>query len=165
MAEHRNPARKLFVATCIPQDPEMQVRVDRHKAERDVTWQTVETPLDLPETIDKFGSGADLILIDCLTLWVSNLMMAHDSDDTIHEAVNHLCDRIKKPPCTVLLVTNEVGTGIVPENDLARRYRDLVGRTNQMVAAACQRVVWMVAGIPVTIKPKPPGQEDITGTP
>jgi len=131
----------------------MQARVDRHKQERDGTWQTVETPLDLADTLDAYGDKTDLILIDCLTLWISNLMMVHESDDAIHAIIDDFCERLHHPSCSVLLVTNEVGAGIVPENDLARRYRDLVGKTNQKVAAACRRVVWMVAGIPVTIKP------------
>lgn len=152
LADAQKPDRKLFVATCVPQDPEMLDRVARHKKERDSHWLTIETPLTLAETIDGYGSETDLILIDCLTLWVSNLMMENDEDE-IHNAIDQLCDRLQRPPCPVILVSNEVGTGIVPENHIARRYRDLVGRANQRVAAACHSVIWMVAGIPVTIKP------------
>ena len=102
---------------------------------------------------DSRSPGADLILVDCLTLWVSNLMAKQPDDTTFLDWLDELCRVIARPPCPLIFVTNEVGAGIVPENKLARQFRDLTGWANQKVAAACTTVIWMVAGIAVTIKP------------
>jgi adenosylcobinamide kinase / adenosylcobinamide-phosphate guanylyltransferase len=145
--------RKLFVATCVPQDQEMRERVDRHKEERGSHWQTLEAPLDLPDALSRHGPRADLVIVDCLTLWISNLMLAHAGDaHAIDRHIDQLCAVLNRPPCPMILVTNEVGAGIVPENRLARHFRDWVGRANQRAAAACRQVIWMVAGIAVPVK-------------
>ena len=107
----------------------------------------------LPEKIRHKGEGVDVILIDCLTLWVSNLMATSKSDKDIEHCIDALCRVVADPPCPLIFVTNEVGSGIVPANPVARRYRDLTGWTNQNVAAACRQVVWMVSGIAVSVKP------------
>ena len=145
--------RNCYLATCVPQDEEMQVRVRRHQQERGVDWRTIEEPVALQDAIYDHGVDADVILVDCLTLWLSNLIAAGLDDPAILNRVNSLCDLLAAPPCPLVLVSNEVGAGIVPENALARRFRDLAGWTNQRVAAASRQVIWMVAGIPVTIKP------------
>lgn len=145
--------RRLFVATCVAEDEEMRRRVQRHQKERGRAWQTLEEPVDLVDVIQTQGPGTDLILVDCLTLWVSNLMTKHPDDTTFLDRVDKLCRVIDQPPCPLIFVTNEVGAGIVPENKLARRFRDLTGWANQKVAAACTTVIWMVAGVAVTIKP------------
>jgi adenosylcobinamide kinase/adenosylcobinamide-phosphate guanylyltransferase len=145
--------RNLFVATGQAGDPEMEKRIRRHREERGDRWQTVEEPVDIVGVLERQGPGADIAIIDCLTLWTSNLMMAFDTDAAIIEEMERLTRRITEPPCPIILVSNEVGLGIVPENPLARRFRDLTGWCNQRVSKACKRVVWMVAGIPVTIKP------------
>lgn len=142
----------LFLATCAPQDEEMVKRVQRHQLERGDRWQTIETPLDLVGMLSEHGPRSEVVLVDCLTLWVTNLLMAHEDDNEIIEQINALGDALNAPPCPVILVTNEVGTGIVPENALARRFRDLTGWCNQKLASVCDQVVWMVAGIPVAIK-------------
>ena len=144
--------RNLFVATCQPHDAEMAARIARHQQERGRHWQTVETPLAPDKAIVDQGTGADVMLIDCLTLWISNLMMIHDRDEEILQAVDRLHRAVLAPPCPVILVANEVGTGIVPENPMARRFRDLAGWCNQTMANACSSVIWMVAGIAVPIK-------------
>jgi adenosylcobinamide kinase/adenosylcobinamide-phosphate guanylyltransferase len=144
------------VATCVPHDEEMQRRVERHQLERGDSWITHEVPLDLAGTIRKTGSSADVMLVDCLTLWLSNLLMENDDEDRIRKAIRDLAEAVGSAACGVILVSNEVGAGIVPENRLARHYRDLAGWTNQAMAAACDRVIWTVAGIPVTIKPFSP---------
>ena len=144
---------RIFVATCVPHDEEMQRRVDRHRQERDDTWTTLEIPLDLAGAIRTHGPSAEVMLVDCLTLWLSNLLMETADVGRIRKQIDELADAIQTAPHAVILVSNEVGTGIVPENRLARQYRDLAGWANQAVAAACDRVVWTVAGIPVTIKP------------
>jgi adenosylcobinamide kinase/adenosylcobinamide-phosphate guanylyltransferase len=145
--------RKIFVATCVPQDSEMHQRVHRHQQDRGPLWSTLEVPVDLAESITKEGPHADLMLIDCLTLWISNMMLAHEDQKPIDARIEQLCAVLRNPPCPVVLVSNEVGAGIVPENPLARRFRDIVGWTNQQVAGACRQVIWMVAGLPVPIKP------------
>jgi adenosylcobinamide kinase / adenosylcobinamide-phosphate guanylyltransferase len=145
--------RRVFVATCVPHDDEMRRRVARHQAERSDSWQTLEIPVDLAGAIAENSPLADVMLVDCLTLWLSNLLMETDDVDRIRKVIDGLAEAVQKAPHAIVLVSNEVGAGIVPENRLARLYRDLAGWTNQALAAVCDRVVWTVAGIPVTIKP------------
>ena len=152
LAEGMGP-RRLFVATCVPHDNEMQARVDRHRCERSTTWRTLEIPVNLAETISSHSPAADVMLVDCLTLWLNNLLMQTQDAPQIQRQIDDLAEAVRMAPHAVILVSNEVGAGIVPENRLARLYRDLAGWTNQAVAAACDRVVWTIAGIPVTIKP------------
>ena len=147
--------RKLFVATCVPRDAEMHQRVARHQAERGPEWHTLEEPLRLADVIHGRSAESDLILVDCLTLWLSNLMLADDPPlNELAPRFNELAAALKAAPCPVILVSNEVGAGIVPENQLARRYRDAAGMMNQTLAAGVDRVTWVVAGIPVTVKPQ-----------
>jgi len=143
---------KTFIATCIPRDAEMKQRVAQHQKERNLSWHTVEAPIHLPQAIVEQSRQADVVLVDCLTLWISNLMLELEDDRKILACLPELTKALKSADCPVVLVSNEVGTGIVPENQLSRRFRDLVGSTNQAVAAQADRVVWMVAGIPVGIK-------------
>ena len=143
---------KTFIATCIPRDEEMQQRVAQHQEERSLIWRTVEAPIHLSQTIVEQSRPADVVLVDCLTLWISNLMLEIDDDRRILAGLQDLTRALTSADCPVVLVSNEVGTGIVPENRLSRRFRDLVGSTNQAVAGQADRVIWMVAGIPVEIK-------------
>jgi len=143
---------KVFIATCIPRDGEMKKRVEQHQKERSLIWRTVEAPVHLAQAIVEQSRQADVLLVDCLTLWVSNLMLEQEDDRKILAGLPDLARALKSADCPVLLVSNEVGTGIVPENQLSRRFRDLVGSTNQAIAEQADRVVWMVAGIPVEIK-------------
>ena len=143
---------KTFIATCIPRDAEMKQRVAQHQKERNLSWHTVEAPVHLPQAIVEQSRQADVVLVDCLTLWISNLMLELEDDRKILACLPELTKALKSADCPVVLVSNEVGTGIVPENQLSRRFRDLVGSTNQAVARQADRVVWMVAGIPVGIK-------------
>lgn len=145
--------RRIFVATCVPHDAEMRDRVARHRRERDRTWTTLEIPVDLDEAIRRHGPSADVMLVDCLTLWLSNLLDQEPAIDAVRRRIDALAATVQRADCAVILVSNEVGAGIVPENPLARRYRDLAGWANQAMAAVCDRVVWTLAGIPVTIKP------------
>jgi adenosylcobinamide kinase/adenosylcobinamide-phosphate guanylyltransferase len=148
------PPRKLFVATCVPRDDEMHQRVARHQAERGPEWRTLEEPLGLAEAIRAHSGEADLILVDCLTLWLSNLMLAEESLAGLDRRLDELVAALRAARCPVILVSNEVGAGIVPENRLARRFRDAAGMMNQTIAAGVDRVTWVVAGIPVTVKPQ-----------
>jgi adenosylcobinamide kinase/adenosylcobinamide-phosphate guanylyltransferase len=144
--------KKVFIATCIPSDDEMKQRVDNHRKERGAAWKTVETPILLPEVIAEKSRMSDAILVDCLTLWINNLLMEDETPKEIEAKIARLTAAIEKAKCPVVLVSNEVGAGIVPDNNLARMFRDLVGSVNQAVADCADKVVWMVAGIPITIK-------------
>ncbi len=144
--------RRLFVATCVPHDAEMAARVARHRAARDATGQTVEAPMDLAGVLRREDALDRVILVDCLTLWTSNLMAAGLQDAAIEDCARDLARHLCEARGRVILVTNEVGGGIVPDHEVARRFRDLAGLVNQRIAAACHRVVWMVAGIAVTVK-------------
>jgi adenosylcobinamide kinase/adenosylcobinamide-phosphate guanylyltransferase len=143
---------RIFVATCVPYDDEMKERVARHQKERDNTWRTVEEPINLHKAITEHGRSSDLILVDCITLWISNLILKTSRLDYILENLQKLIDAVKKAESSVIMVSNEVGTGIVPENGLSRMFRDAAGFANQHIAAAVDQVIWMVAGIPVKIK-------------
>jgi adenosylcobinamide kinase / adenosylcobinamide-phosphate guanylyltransferase len=146
------PGQKIFIATCIPQDKEMEQRVLHHRQQRGSVWQTLDVPLLIPETINKHSLNGNVILIDCLTLWINNLIMDDEDPTKIDAKILKLTQSIEKAECPVILVSNEVGTGIVPDNKLARLFRDIAGFANQKVAACVDRVIWMVAGIPVKIK-------------
>jgi adenosylcobinamide kinase/adenosylcobinamide-phosphate guanylyltransferase len=152
MARTEPGRRRLFIATCRPSDAEMQDRVARHRRERSRQWQTLEEPLAIAETLAKESAVQDVIIVDCLTLWISNLLLDHGSESAVRRHIEELAGILPDLSCPVFMVTNEVGTGIVPENDLSRLFRDCVGFANQRVAAAVCKVVWMVAGIPVVIK-------------
>jgi adenosylcobinamide kinase/adenosylcobinamide-phosphate guanylyltransferase len=152
VAQKFSGTNKIFIATCIPHDEEMQQRIARHREERSQSWKTIEAPVLLPEAITDSSRRADAIIVDCLTLWVSNLLMESDDSKKIETQIPHLTESIKKSPCPVVLVSNEIGQGIVPENKLARQFRDLVGSVNQAVADCVDEVIWTVAGIPVKVK-------------
>ncbi len=154
LAEQIPGSPKVYIATCMPHDDEMRRRVKRHRALRGQDWRTVEAPLGLAGAVTKHQSAARVLLVDCLTLWMTNLLMKQRTEDQIETAVADLIHALQKPRCPVIVVTNEVGAGIVPENRLARRFRDLAGWTNQQVAAVVDQVIWTVAGIPVQIKPE-----------
>ncbi|MFH2066312.1 MAG: bifunctional adenosylcobinamide kinase/adenosylcobinamide-phosphate guanylyltransferase [Pseudomonadota bacterium] len=146
------PGEKRFIATCIPFDEEMKERVSHHQQDRSPDWMTIEAPIDLPGAILKHSALSEVVLADCLTLWISNLLMNNISGQELVPEINRLTHAIHHAASSVILVSNEVGTGIVPENALARLFRDFAGLSNQRVASAVNKVVWMVAGIPVVIK-------------
>jgi adenosylcobinamide kinase/adenosylcobinamide-phosphate guanylyltransferase len=154
LADNIKGDRKVFVATCIPFDDEMKERIRLHQKERSKSWHTLEEPVLLSEAISQWSKKSDIILIDCLTLWINNIIL-QDSDTDIDKVANNILDlasSLKNSCCPVILVSNEVGSGIVPENELARFFRDAAGLANQKIASIANRVIWMVAGIPVVIK-------------
>jgi adenosylcobinamide kinase/adenosylcobinamide-phosphate guanylyltransferase len=151
-AESISPDGRIFVATCVPDDDEMRDRIARHRLQRDGSWTTVETPIQLPEAIAEYSHKAAVVLVDCLTLWITNLLLQPAERAAVEDHIEKLTGAVQFAGCPVILVSNEVGTGIVPENQLARQFRDLVGLANQRLAACADKVVWMVAGIPVRIK-------------
>lgn len=136
-----------YIATSEVYDNEMRERVGEHKARRGDGWQTVEAPLDLAGAID--ASNGNAVLVDCLTLWLSNLMHAESDIEAATVALEVTLLRARVP---VFLVSNEVGLGIVPDNALARRFRDEAGRLHQRLAARADRVLFMVAGLPMVVK-------------
>ncbi|MCD6184178.1 MAG: bifunctional adenosylcobinamide kinase/adenosylcobinamide-phosphate guanylyltransferase [Deltaproteobacteria bacterium] len=152
LADKFSDNRRTFIATCVPYDDEMKDRVARHQKERDNRWKTVEEPINLHKAITEHGKSSDIILIDCITLWISNLLLKSRRIDYILKNVEKLLDAVQKTECSVIMVSNEVGTGIVPENDLSRMFRDAAGFANQHIANVADQVTWMVAGIPVKIK-------------
>jgi adenosylcobinamide kinase/adenosylcobinamide-phosphate guanylyltransferase len=152
LAEQIPGDRRIYVATCVPQDDEMTRRVARHQRERSQNWITIEEPLALPEIIREHTPGADVMLVDCLTLWVSNLLMQTDDEKQIETIISRLIEVLETVKRPLILVSNEVGAGIVPENKIARQYRDIMGFVNQAAATAAGTVIWLVAGIPVTVK-------------
>jgi adenosylcobinamide kinase/adenosylcobinamide-phosphate guanylyltransferase len=145
------PPPWTYIATAEAFDQEMTERIAEHKTRRGSGWQTVDAPRDLPNAI-LANPATTPILADCLTLWLSNLMLA---DQDIEAATQKLDDALAARRAPTFLVANEVGFGIVPENALARKFRDLQGRLNQRIAARADRVVLVVAGIPLVIKETP----------
>ncbi len=169
--------RKIFMATSVPTDQEMDARVVKHQKERGDDWITAEVPIEIPAKIrelsteqtlpfadqmistnnkvdmcDKSKTEADVILVDCLTLWVSNLMFDNFDDDGVFKMTQELQDALEHSSLPIFLVSNEVGMGVVPENSLARRFRDMAGMVNQKIAQTADQVIYMVAGIPMIIK-------------
>ena len=140
---------RIYIATAEAGDGEMAERIAAHQERRGSGWTTVEEPVALPQAIESHARDGGFMLVDCITLWLSNLM--HGEHDTA-EAVSILCDTLARAPGTVVVVSNEVGLGIVPENALARRFRDEAGRAHQALAACADEVVFVVAGLPQVLK-------------
>jgi len=143
------PGPHIFIATAETYDDEMRDRVARHRDERGPRWATVEAPIDLPEAILSRRGGGGVLLVDCLTLWTSNLLLA---ERDIAASTQALCAAIISHDAHIILVSNEVGLGIVPENALARRFRDEAGRMNQAIAAMVDEAVFVAAGLPLQLK-------------
>ena len=139
-----------YLATAQAGDAEMADRIARHRAERPAGWGSVEEPLALAAALRTHAAPDRCLLVDCLTLWLSNLLAA--GDHRLSTETDDLLDALPTLPGRVLLVSNEVGQGIVPANPLARRFRDEAGRLHQAVADRCDRVTLVVAGLPLTLK-------------
>lgn len=150
--------KRVFLATCPVLDDEMRQRIKLHQeARKRSQWETIEEWIDLPGALGQ-SKGFDVVLVDCLTLWVSNLMYQSEKDGLLF-GEREMADRCgevvrsaRQLSGSVIFVTNEVGMGIVPENALARRYRDLIGRCNQTIAAAADNVTFVSCGIPLVLK-------------
>ena len=139
---------RLYIATAQPGDEEMAARIAAHRQRRGNRWTTIEAPLALAEALA--GANAPFVLIDCITLWISNLLLAGID---IAPRVEALAEALRARQGTVAVVSNEVGLGIVPDNALARRFRDDAGLANQRLAQACDEVVFLAAGLPLRLKP------------
>jgi adenosylcobinamide kinase/adenosylcobinamide-phosphate guanylyltransferase len=139
----------LYLATAEPLDDEMRLRIRHHRDRRGPRWETIETPLDLAVCLRRDALDGRAVLVDCLTLWLSNVMAA---GRPVGREVEILVEAMARLAAPIVLVANEVGLGIVPETKLGRDFRDEAGRLNQRLAALADRVVLVVAGLPLTIK-------------
>jgi adenosylcobinamide kinase/adenosylcobinamide-phosphate guanylyltransferase len=144
----------LYVATAEQRDDEMRARVALHRQRRGPAWRTHEEPRLLAAALAQTGDARG-ILVDCLTLWLTNLLLDDLPDEAILVKCDEMADRARSTPVPVIVVTNEVGGGIVPDNALARRFRDLQGGLNQRIAALADQVVLLVAGLPLYVKGRP----------
>ena len=142
--------RVAFIATCIPEDKEMLERIKIHKSNRPLDWETIEEPKNLIPVLRKLKNKT--VIIDCITLLVSNLLLSGISDEEILKDIKEIIKVLKRSNLKVIFVSNEVGAGIVPANKIARRFRDLAGRVNQIIAQNSDECYLLVAGIPVKIK-------------
>jgi len=147
----REPPPWTYVATAEPLDSEMAQRIAAHRARRGGDWQTVEAPHDLPAVLSGLPRKA-VVLVDCLTLWLSNLLLGGSDIEAESARLDQVLTQMEG---RVVLIANEVGFGIVPENALARRFRDLQGALNQRIAARADQVVLVVAGLPLFVKGSP----------
>lgn len=141
---------RIFLATGVGFDEGMRERIARHQADRDASWQTVEEPVAVWDAISEQCQEGRVVVLDCLTLWLNNLMLEdRDVEADIDRLVALLTEGVKGE---LILVSNEIGLGLVPDTELGRDFRDLHGRMNQRVAAVCERVLFMVAGLPMVVR-------------
>ncbi len=145
--------RRVYLATAVITDDEMAERIASHRARRGADWRTVEEPLELVAAVRRESAPGAGLLVDCLTVWLGNLM--HHGRD-VEAACEALLQSLACAAGPVVLVANEVGLGIVPDNAMARAFRDHAGRLNQAVARVAERVYFVSAGIPLTLKGQPP---------
>jgi len=141
----------IFIATAEVMDEEMAERVRLHKESRGPAWKLIEEPLDIDNTLETDCAHAEAVLIDCMTVWLSNVLLKRGREE-VSAYQNRLLEALSRRRQAVIIVSNEVGAGIVPEHPLGREFRDLAGILNQKLAAIADRVVMTVAGIPVNIK-------------
>jgi len=157
-------ARVLYVATATAGDADMQQRISRHRKERPASWQTLEATCNLGQSISGSSKNCDVVLIDCITLLVNNIFCRHEEkqfadideailDNEVQQEITDLIDCIKRTAVSFIIVSNETGLGLVPENRMGRLYRDCLGRANQRLAQIADEVYFLIAGIPVRIKP------------
>lgn len=141
--------KRAYIATAQALDEEMKERIERHKIERGGEWETIEEPLRISEVIEGIGDGYGVIVLDCLTLWLSNVIL---SGLDLEKEISSFCHSLSTVRSPLFIVSNEVGMGIVPEKELTRRFRDLSGILNQKVAEIADEVYLVVSGIPLKIK-------------
>lgn len=141
----------IYVATAEAGDAEMAARIKHHRTHRPADWRTVEAPLALVDALEKAASAKTCVLVDCLTLWLTNLIFAERENE-----IERLLAALPALPGEIVLVSNEVGWGIVPENALARRFQDAQGQLNQRIAGLADNVTLVAAGLPLVLKHTPP---------
>lgn len=150
-------SKRVYIATCPQIDGEMDERIAKHQQEREGRcWRTIEAPFDLEEALDSIDDD-EVVLVDCLTLWINNLLYQAQqqgtsvSEEDVRQRCQQLIDRCRHGHKTVVFVTNELGMGLVPADSVSRRYRDLVGRCNQTIAAQADEAFFVVSGYPVRL--------------
>ena len=146
------PGRKGFIATAEAFDEEMKERISMHQKTRPQEWETIEEPIDLGKRLQDMDRLYDVVIVDCLTLWLSNMLERDGDSEHIQTAILHLTSVLNDISYKVIIVSNEVGLGIVPENKVARLFRDLGGWMNQKVASVADDVYLVTCGIPMRIK-------------
>ena len=144
--------RVAFLATARALDGDMASRIARHRAERPARWTTLEEPQDIVAACRRAAAAHDLVIVDCVTVWVANLMERGDDDTAVLAAADDLAKLQREHLLSLLIVSNEVGEGVHPSTELGRRFRGLLGFVNQRLASAADRVTLMVAGLPMTVK-------------
>jgi adenosylcobinamide kinase/adenosylcobinamide-phosphate guanylyltransferase len=144
--------KRIFLATAEPFDDEMKSRIGKHKEERGGQFITIEEPLYPEHALRNLPDGSEVVLLDCLTVWAGNLMHYFDDEQEIKKRIDCFLEVLRQPPCDIILVSNEVGMGIVPENAMARRFRDIAGIVNQSVASTATEAYLLCSGIPVRLK-------------
>jgi len=149
----KSNGKVAFIATAQAGDDEMERRILMHKKERPENWDTIEEPINVDSAID-MAKGNDILIIDCITLFISNMLCTDEEFNVswVFEKIEKLVDSAKKFKGTVIIISNEVGMGIVPENKLARDFRDIAGKANQMIAQSADQVYICFSGIPLLIK-------------
>ncbi len=152
LSEDFNLLKKKFLATSLILDEEMENRVAKHRQDRGREWETIESPLDLPAVLSREFEEDSVLLVDCLSMWINNMLLKEWSEEKIDQEFISFKNALSSVKSPLVLISNEVGTGIVPESRLSRKFRDYVGKLNQEAAACADRVICMVAGIPVKIK-------------
>jgi len=146
------PGKRAYLATAQALDAEMVARIEHHRLRRGSAWDTYEEPLAITELLKKLSGRYEVVLLDCLTLWLSNIMARTGSNDEISARVDELTSGLRDFAGACIVVSNEVGLGIVPDNPLARRFRDLAGMTNQKIARTADEAYLLTSGIPMKIK-------------
>jgi adenosylcobinamide kinase/adenosylcobinamide-phosphate guanylyltransferase len=144
--------KRAYIATAQALDPEMATRIQHHRKRRGAAWDTYEEPLAIADLLVKLNERYQIVLLDCLTLWLSNVIAHTNGDDAVNSRSDALVAAIKSFDGSSIIVSNEVGLGIVPDNPLARRFRDFAGMLNQKMAQAADEVYFTAAGIPMKIK-------------
>jgi adenosylcobinamide kinase/adenosylcobinamide-phosphate guanylyltransferase len=148
--------RRVYLATAEARDEEMSARIRRHRAERGSEFETIEEPVEVARVLGENGE-AGVVLLDCLTLWITNLLLQSDSPGPVSERIEELIATVESLPTTLIVVTNEVGLGIVPESALARTFRECTGRAHQRLAAAADEIYLSALGTMLRLRPEPLG--------
>lgn len=150
--KHGKTGKAAFIATCLAGDKEMRARIALHKKARPARWKTFEKPKDVSSLLTKIGSDFEVIIIDCLTLLLCDFMMRGFKEERIEHDISRMLKAVAKIKAKTVIVSNEVGLGIVPNNKMGREFRDIAGRVNQMVASKANEVYFMISGLAQRIK-------------
>ena len=149
---NRHFSKKVYLATSLALDDEMKTRIKRHQEQRGSDWITIEEAKNVSRAVSSLSEEIDVVLLDCITMWISNLLLDGQGQERIFQETESLIETIKRAPQSIITVSNEVGSGVVPDNTISRMFRDIVGIANQRIAACSDSVVLTVAGLSNVIK-------------